>query len=84
MIQARNKWIVFCPGESKMDAVTGNLLRSAYQQQNEQWKKPSIKEETKATELTLKNTKGKAEGTQTYLQHVSTQGNFSPWQESLI
>lgn len=36
-----------CPGESKMDAVTGNLLHSAYQQQNEQWKKSSIKEETK-------------------------------------
>lgn len=59
MIQARNEWIVFRPGESKMDGVTGNLLHSAYQQQNEQWKKPSIKEEEKATELTLKNTKGK-------------------------
>lgn len=47
MIQARNKWIVLGPGESKMDAVTGNLLHSTYQQQNEQRKKPSIKEETK-------------------------------------
>lgn len=53
-----------------MDAVTGILLHSAYQQQNEQQKKPSIKEEEKATELTLRNTKGKAESTQRYLQHV--------------
>lgn len=57
-------------GKSKMDATTGILLHSAYQQQNEQHKKPSIKEEEKATELTLKNTKGKAEGTQRYLQYV--------------
>lgn len=70
MNQARNKWIVFRPGDSKMDAVTGNLLHSAYQQRNEQRKKPSRKEEEKATELTLKNTKGKDEGTQRYLQYV--------------
>lgn len=87
MIQARNKWIDFCPGESKMDGWE-NSLHSAYQQQNGQrtvekaWYKRRNKE-NKATELTLKNTNRKSEGTQRYL-HVWTQGNFLPWQKSLI